>query len=76
MAPDIQDTITPSLGRQKANSAIAQLEAILKELPKDQDLRCKLYNAAHDLVLALEAPGDTILRILDIVSTPPRHLTN
>lgn len=50
---------------------IAQLRSISQNSPKDLTLRQKLYNAARETVLDLETPGETIQRLVHIVSLQP-----
>ena len=45
------------------SSLIERLECIKREIPKDLSARKTLYDVARSLTLALEAPGDSVLRI-------------
>ena len=50
------------------SSLIERLECIKREIPKDLSARKTLYDVARSLALALEAPGDSVLRIAYSVS--------
>ena len=56
-----------SLADPGTAETIAQLELTSKNVPKDQAARQQLYEAARGLVAALEAPGDTIQRLVHLV---------
>ena len=45
------------------SSLIAQLRQLGKQMPQDDPLRGELYNAARNLMFALEEPEDSIHRI-------------
>lgn len=50
-----------------ASSLISQLEHAGNNIPKDEASRKKLMEAARDLALSLETPGDTVQRISYLV---------
>lgn len=43
---------------------LAQLEALTASPPQDKKLQERLYDAAHKLTLAVEAPLDTVYRVI------------
>ena len=54
-----------------ADSVVAQLESLTKNVPKDEASRKQLLEAARGLAFALESPGDSIQRICYLVNSQP-----
>ena len=59
---------TASLPGSEIAGLISQIELTTSNIPQDEELRQKLYDATRKLNLALESPGDTIQRLVHIGS--------
>lgn len=59
---------TASASGSEIASLISQIELTTSNIPQDEELRQKLYDATRKLNLALESPGDTIQRLVHLGS--------
>lgn len=62
--------MAPIPSNSDTEASIAQLQSISKIVPKDDGERQRLYEAANDLALGLEPPGDTIQRFVHMCLEP------
>lgn len=58
----------PSPSSLDIASLISQIELTTSNVPQDEGLRQKLYDATRKLNLALESPGDTLQRFVHLAS--------